>query len=231
MKLTRRMNPRAKSAVLPPHESRRKRLRSSLPRRPVAIGLSVTTRSATLVIVPSRHGCTRPRAHLRRQSGARAGAGSSRRRSPLRNAGGRGSPRRVQRLGSSPFAMTGMPEVRHGRDQGTGVGMLGISRHGSAAPISTISPRYMTAMRSATKRATARSWVTKMTAIPSSSRNSPSRFNTVAASETSSELVGSSQSRIWAGPRSRGRSRCAAAVRRKAGAGAWRPAQVIGRHA
>ena len=54
-------------------------------------------------------------------------------------------------------------------------------------------PRYITAIRSAMKRAAARSWVTNTTAMPSSRRSLPIRLSTVAASETSSELVGSSQ--------------------------------------
>ena len=55
-------------------------------------------------------------------------------------------------------------------------------------------PRYMTAIRSATTRAAERSWVTNSTAMPSSRRSRPSRLSTVAASDTSSALVGSSHS-------------------------------------
>ena len=49
-------------------------------------------------------------------------------------------------------------------------------------------------MRSATTRAAARSWVTNSMAMPSSRRSRPSRLSTVAASDTSSALVGSSHS-------------------------------------
>ena len=49
-------------------------------------------------------------------------------------------------------------------------------------------------MRSATMRAAARSWVTNSTAMPSSRRSRPRRLSTVAASDTSSALVGSSHS-------------------------------------
>ena len=62
-------------------------------------------------------------------------------------------------------------------------GWLGALTTSSAAPNSTISPRYITAIRSATKRAAARSWVTNMTAMPSSRRRCCSRLSTVAASD------------------------------------------------
>ena len=69
----------------------------------------------------------------------------------------------------------------------------------SEGPISTMRPRYITAMRSATTRAAARSWVTKSTAMPSSRRSWPIRLRTVAASETSRALVGSSHRRTSGG--------------------------------
>ena len=64
----------------------------------------------------------------------------------------------------------------------------------SAGPISTMRPRYMTAMRSATTRATERSCVTNTTDMSRVRRRSPMRLSTEAASETSSALVGSSHS-------------------------------------
>ena len=65
----------------------------------------------------------------------------------------------------------------------------------SAGPISTMRPRYMTAMRSATTRATDRSWVTKSTAMSElAAQTGRSRLSTDAASETSRALVGSSHS-------------------------------------
>ena len=69
----------------------------------------------------------------------------------------------------------------------------------SAGPSSTMRPRYITAIRSATMRAAARSWVTNNSAMPSWRRSRPSRLSTVAASETSSAEVGSSHSRTSGG--------------------------------
>ena len=75
----------------------------------------------------------------------------------------------------------------------------GAEQISSEGPHSTMRPRYITAMRSATTRAAARSWVTNSTAIPSSRRSCPIRLRTVAASETSSALVGSSHRRTSGG--------------------------------
>ena len=70
-----------------------------------------------------------------------------------------GSPGRAARCGT--------PSAGNGGEQGPGVGVDGL-RHRSRPPVptSTIRPRYITAMRSATMRAAARSWVTNSTAMP-----------------------------------------------------------------
>ena len=69
----------------------------------------------------------------------------------------------------------------------------------SARPISTISPDWMTAIRSATTRAAARSWVTNITVKLNSRRSCPIRLRTTAPNETSSALVGSSARRETGG--------------------------------
>ena len=78
-------------------------------------------------------------------------------------------------------------------------GWMGARRTVSAEPISTMRPRYMTAIRSAIRRATPRSCVTNSTAMPSLRRRSPSRLSTPAATDASSADVGSSQSRMRGG--------------------------------
>ena len=81
---------------------------------------------------------------------------------------------------------------RHRRQQRLGVRVLGLSYTSSAAPISTILPRYITATRSAIWRTTARSWAMKMYDSPSRSRRSASRRTISAWMLTSSADTGSS---------------------------------------
>ncbi|MDW6064327.1 hypothetical protein SAZ11_48325 [Streptomyces sp. FXJ1.4098] len=69
----------------------------------------------------------------------------------------------------------------------------------SVGPSSTMRPARMTAIRSATIRAAARSWVTRRIDMPNSLRSRPRRSSTVAARDTSRAEVGSSHSRTRGG--------------------------------
>ncbi len=83
--------------------------------------------------------------------------------------------------------------VRHGREQPARIGMARVCEEvASTSAISTISPAYMTLMRSQMSAATARSWVTNSIAMPNSSCRSRKRSRISCCTVTSSAVVGSS---------------------------------------
>ena len=71
-------------------------------------------------------------------------------------------------------------------------GCCGAPNTCAAGPDSTIRPAYMTASRSHDSASTARSWLIRISASPSSARSRSSRSSTCACMITSSAVVGSS---------------------------------------
>src|SRR5881296_803582 len=121
-------------------------------------------------------------------------------------------------LGSSPLIGTWV-YVCSGSGTGTAnkrarvYGWVGFETTSSVGPLSTIRPRYITAIRSDMYRATAMSWVMNTYGMRYLSRRSSIRFITPARIDTSSIDTGSS-AMITFGFRTRpGRSRRAAADR------------------
>ena len=99
-------------------------------------------------------------------------------------------------------------------------GGAGPSKIVRTGPLSTISPAYMTATRSAISLTTPRLWVIRSTLIPSSARSSQSRSRICAWIVTSSAVVGSSAiSSLRLEHAAPWRSSRAGACRRRTGAG------------
>ena len=130
------------------------------------------------------------------------------------------------RGGASPARPTATPVV---------YGCCGSASTSSVVPISTMRPRYITAMRSAMFHATPRSWVTTTMLIPVSSTSDAHQGEDLAADrgvEAGHRLVGEEQARST-GPSPRRsapagagrRTPRAGSARRSARAGAARPAR------
>ena len=118
-------------------------------------------------------------------------------RRPPGSAGGTGIPA-VSRLGSgvSPVRICCSTCCCSGTTDSSALvyGCCGLASTSSASPISTIRPRYITAIRSAMFQASPRSWVTAMMERPRSSTSERSRARISPRIDASSDATGSSAS-------------------------------------
>ena len=111
-----------------------------------------------------RGGCRPPRRSWRAEHRRRATSAST----PSSSLGASGSAGGTRSPGGGSSGLAGSPSSGTALDAGPGTapsralvyGCCGVVATSSAGPISTIRPRYITAIRSATTRAAARSWVT-----------------------------------------------------------------------